>query len=84
VERRERLKICNSAYLYDVQFKTLERKGNHFHDEAITIIIAVVIVGGVVVFVVVDSYAFESEHNYIAEQNSQRILMPSAIYRYIK
>jgi hypothetical protein len=59
-ERRERLKICKSAYLCDFQIKTIERKGKLFHAEAIIIIIVV----GVVV-IVVDSYAFESEHNYM-------------------
>jgi len=74
-ERRERLKICKSAYLYDFQIKTIQRKGKLFHAEAIIIIVFVVVV---VVVVVVDSYAFESEHNYITELNAHRILMSSA------
>jgi hypothetical protein len=69
-ERKERLKICESACLYDFQIKILERKGTLFHTEVIIINIVVVVV------VVVDS--FEPEHNYMTKLNAHRKLMLSA------
>ena len=77
-ERRERLKICDRAYLYDFQIRTLERKEKLFRADAIIIIIILVIVVVIVVVVVVDSYAFEPEHNYVTEVNAHRILKLSA------